>query len=284
MRTFLLLFVSLFSLLAQASVYQDWGAEWTYANEPTEGQLKGTWAGRCVTDSDRDYKRAAIYVFKYVEDASTIPPERPSQSYFYSNTRPENFFDKLTGKQAVEVKEVAAWFKQDAWERARPVGGSMTNSHGGFRRLARVVNDEFSSVILVRIEREGSPDAQTLCRFAKKLVPTASTDPGNAQMLMNVVTLPGGRYHTPSLAPNFGFQKIQIISDGPRAVTVREFTGMLATGQLWSVTQPFTLHPGVPVIVETSNGKNVQVSDFIFTTSGFTRGLRIFGYAAPEAR
>lgn len=175
--TMALVLWSMTPAMAAPTQYDQLMESFQKAATPTHADLSGYWAGRCADSSTPNVLQPAIFLHRLVDDAASIPPVRPTISYFTEKNGNPAIFDKMTLSQVEAYPAIRDFFSHEQWQAATVVDGALVNYYQlnekvQVQRAARLYVDEFNKYVVLRaaLVQEAQWDIYRYCYFTKRLI------------------------------------------------------------------------------------------------------------------
>jgi hypothetical protein len=251
------------------------------ASAPTHADIKGYWAGRCTSIDDQATLTPAILVQKIIQDPSTVPPNRPSLSYFTQSGDPA-LFDNMTPAQIEEEPAIKDWFAREQWQATYVADGSIVNLYRVsettvVQRALRKYNDEFNKMLVLRVTHHEAlkpPVISRYCYFSKFLgsdiTPPEGLNFGSTGPIADKLV----RLDNPT--PDIQVEGVRILNgDGDIDIVNTQMTMMDGTIQRWPAK--LRIRPGRGLLLHLMFHKPFYVKTIQFEVEGSTSNLEIKG-------
>lgn len=247
---------------------------------PTHTDLSGYWAGRCAESADPNTLSPAIFVHRIIEDATAVPPNRPSISYYTEKGDPA-LFDAMTPAQVEAYPAIKEFFSHEQWQAVSVVENSLVNyfklsDKAQIQRAARSYTDEFNKLVVLKITRiEDKPEVYRYCYFHKYLGPVPSATPagfpfGSTGPIANQHVL----LHNPTHGALYQSLRIQ---NGDGDIVVTNSRMVLENGIPAIGPRRFRLKPGQAATIRMPDKRPFSVLSLEFDVNGATSNLEVTG-------
>lgn len=264
--------------------YEQIASSFAAAAQPTHKHLSGYWIGRCLDREAPDTLLPAIFVHRLVDDHAEFPPTRPSFTYYRDKTLAATAYDHLTPAGIEARPELKDWFAREQWQAIKAIGGSLVNyfvlaTGERIERAARVYEDEFNKMVLLRITRQDSVGSAVVryCYYGKHVgeAPIDDLDPVTSDYLLGHTGPVHNQWvEAKNPRPEVSLRSFRVINNG-KDVRILDTRVFLIPGPPSTTIAGFTLPMFGSSLISMADKLPFRATGLEFYVKGATKDLEI---------